>query len=265
MQGRLDRYRRTSHGRQHRGVYGAISHRGDCGGWRQRSHGRVLDYIKPNITEISWSEVEADLEFTIEAGEEPEFDGSVVREVRPMELVANEGGVITVTGDFTDVETVACRVGTFGPIAGRRVDARTVECFAPYHVSGVVEISVNGAMGVALQYVAPAYVEDVVFDDSAPVEEVYEPVFDATSLRGVEPANVTTTEGGVITISGSFRGVESVACRVGTIGPMFGRLIGHNHCGVLRAVACPWSCGRLYQRRTWRVSDVPRARERFRF
>ena len=62
--------------------------------------------------------------------------------------------------------SVSCRVGTFGPIAGRRVDARTVECFAPYHVSGVVEISVNGAMGVALQYVAPAYVEDVVFDDS---------------------------------------------------------------------------------------------------
>ena len=188
--------------------------------------GLSLDYIKPNITEISWNEVEADLEFTAsEAGEEPEFDGSVVREVRPMELVANEGGVITVTGDFTDVETVACRVGTFGPIAGRRVDARTVECFAPYHVSGVVEISVNGAMGVALQYVAPAYVEDVVFDDSAPVEEVYEPVFDATSLRGVEPANVTTTEGGVITITGSFREVEKVACRVGTIGPMFGRLL----------------------------------------
>ena len=110
--------------------------------------GLSLDYIKPNITEISWNEVEADLEFTAsEAGEEPEFDGSVVREVRPMELVANEGGVITVTGDFTDVETVSCRVGTFGPIAGRRVDARTVECFAPYHVSGVVEISVNGAMG----------------------------------------------------------------------------------------------------------------------
>ena len=105
-----------------------------------------------------------------------------------MELVANEGGVITVTGDFTDVETVACRVGTFGPIAGRqrRCSHRGVLC--PYHVSGVVEISVNGAMGVALQYVAPAYVEDVVFDDSAPVEEVYEPVFDATSLRGVEPA-----------------------------------------------------------------------------
>ena len=46
---------------------------------------------------------------------------------------------------------VACRFGAVD-VAGRLTDDLTVECFAPFHASGIVDVAVNGATGIHLRY-----------------------------------------------------------------------------------------------------------------
>ena len=72
--------------------------------------------------------------------------------------MATEGGVITISGDFDTAQAVECRVGTID-IAGRLVDGSTVECMAPYHIAETVEVGVNGAMGLSLDYIKPNITE----------------------------------------------------------------------------------------------------------
>ena len=187
--------------------------------------GGSLEYVAPDVVDIA-SEVEAELNFTMAIEmQEPAFDASTVRAVEPSEVVTIDGGVITITGSFGDALSVSCRVGSIGPISGRRVNANTVECMAPARGAGEAEVAVNGATGISLEYIAPNITEDVVFDDLAAEMEVYEPEFDGSIVTEIAPSFVTASEGGAITISGSFDGVESVSCRVGTVGPVAGRLI----------------------------------------
>ena len=136
--------------------------------------------------------------------------------------------MITITGSFREVEKVACRVGTIGPMFGRLLDSETVECFAPFHAPGAVDVSINGALGASLTYLEPTE-NDFGFDldDVAEINEgmvvnltfasdVEEPTFDGSEVRSITPTSVTT-EGGSVVIDGSFPMFGKVACRFGAV------------------------------------------------
>jgi hypothetical protein len=89
---------------------------------------------------------------------EPILEDVTVREVEPSVLVATEGGIISVSGDFGVVETARCRVGSID-VTGRLMDGSTVECVAPHHVADTVMVGINGVMGGSLEYVAPDVVD----------------------------------------------------------------------------------------------------------
>ena len=90
--------------------------------------------------------------------EEPEFDVWTVRSVEPLELwlwrVASSPSRETLTLPRRwNAGSAAI------DIAGRLVDGSTVECMAPYHIADTVEVGINGAMGLSLDYIKPNIVD----------------------------------------------------------------------------------------------------------
>ena len=83
----------------------------------------VVGSLEQQHLELSWSEDGGPPAVAPASGGE---GGGAVLEVR--------GGVAG------EVKGVHCRVGTFGPVAGRREDARSLECLAPAHVPGRVSV-----------------------------------------------------------------------------------------------------------------------------
>ena len=83
----------------------------------------VVGSLEQQHLELSWSEDGGPPAVAPASGDE---GGGAVLEVR--------GGVAG------EVKGVHCRVGTFGPVAGRREDARSLECLAPAHVPGGVPV-----------------------------------------------------------------------------------------------------------------------------
>ena len=197
---------------------------------------------------------------------EPILEDVTVREVEPSVLVATEGGIISVSGDFGVVETARCRVGSID-VTGRLMDGSTVECVAPHHVADTVMVGINGVMGGSLEYVAPDVV-DIASEVEAELNftmaiEMQEPAFDASTVRAVEPSEVVTIDGGVITITGSFGDALSVSCRVGSIGPISGRRVNANtvECMAPARGAGERGRGRVERRggRAARAAATPRA------
>ena len=83
----------------------------------------VVGSLEQQHLELSWSEDGGPPAVAPASGDE---GGGAVLEVR--------GGVAG------EVKGVHCRVSTFGPVAGRREDARSLECLAPAHVPGGVPV-----------------------------------------------------------------------------------------------------------------------------
>jgi len=85
----------------------------------------------------------------------------------PATVTAAGGGAFSIRGSFGAVQAAAaCWVGTIGPVAGRWISSDAIECVAPLHVAGLVDVAVTvgygavHATGFSLQYVVPDNVTD---------------------------------------------------------------------------------------------------------